>query len=237
MVVEQHACRPGRGHDKQCQHHDHRGMPEGEPEPHRLGSGAVGCQLASDIVDGGDVVGIEGVSQAQHVGGDTEADGKHLRANLVPLGRHHQDQRAEADRVQRRNHTDESTDLCPVSTIPGDNRPWRHATSAWGLRVPVVVTSDGRVWLPTSSRWPETGWTQWRDRTGISPVSAPSELNGSTIPRRVSQGCELVEEAVQQRRRSANVSEHRRAGPVGIAGQDRLDDGVVLIIGVRDIAA
>ena len=55
-----------------------RGVAEGEPEADRQRPLALGHQLAGGVVDGGDVVGVEGVPHAEGVGGDAEADAEDL---------------------------------------------------------------------------------------------------------------------------------------------------------------
>ena len=49
------------------------GVPEGEPEADRQRPLALGHQLAGGVVDGGDVVGVEGVPHAERVRGDARA--------------------------------------------------------------------------------------------------------------------------------------------------------------------
>ena len=64
--------RRGRRDDDRGEHHD-RGMAERKEEADRKRLLALLHQLAHDIVDGGDVVGIEGVAQAEHVGEERRA--------------------------------------------------------------------------------------------------------------------------------------------------------------------
>jgi len=86
--------------NEQCQHHHHRGMAESEPEPDRFRPVAVGGQLAGDVVDGGDVVYVECVTQAEDVGGDPQADREDLCPNLIVRRCHGEDESSEADCVQ-----------------------------------------------------------------------------------------------------------------------------------------
>jgi hypothetical protein len=95
-------------------------MAEGEPEPHRDRAFAVGHQLAGGVVDGRDMVGVEGVSQAQGVGGDAEPDAEHLRAHRVVPGNHDQQQRSPCDDVQQCDHAEDSGDPPPVTSTPSD---------------------------------------------------------------------------------------------------------------------
>jgi len=63
-VVDQRRGEAGACGDEQRQHHDHGGVADGEPEADRDGTLAVRHQLARGVVDGGDVVGVEGVPHA-----------------------------------------------------------------------------------------------------------------------------------------------------------------------------
>ena len=56
--------------------------PSANQKPTETGPLAVGHQLAGGVVDGGDVVGVEGVPHAEGVGGDAQADAEDLRADL-----------------------------------------------------------------------------------------------------------------------------------------------------------
>jgi hypothetical protein len=53
-------------------------MSEREKQPHRHRALAVLAQLAGDVVDGGDVVGIEGVAQTEKVGQRTDAQQRRM---------------------------------------------------------------------------------------------------------------------------------------------------------------
>ena len=57
---------------------------QGEPEADRQRALPLGHQLAGGVVDGGDVVGVEGVPHAERVGGHAQPDAEDLaRADLV----------------------------------------------------------------------------------------------------------------------------------------------------------
>ena len=60
--------------------HDHGRMAQGEEEAHGDGPLAVLHQLAGDVVDGGDVVGVHGVAQAEAVGEQGRAQEQRLIA-------------------------------------------------------------------------------------------------------------------------------------------------------------
>ena len=66
--VETVPQRHRRGGDEQRQPHHHGGMAEREPQTDRQRPAPLVHQLAGDVVDGGDVVGVEGVAQAERVG-------------------------------------------------------------------------------------------------------------------------------------------------------------------------
>ena len=59
---------------------DDRGVAEGEPEARADRGPALADELAGGVVDGRDVVGIEGVPDAEHVRRQADADPEHARA-------------------------------------------------------------------------------------------------------------------------------------------------------------
>jgi len=75
-------------------------MPEGEIKTHRGRSPVFRHQFAGSIVDGRDVIGIEGMPHTEHVGEQGEADSKDAATHQI-VGRHDQrEQCAESDDVQ-----------------------------------------------------------------------------------------------------------------------------------------
>ncbi len=71
-------CRAGRGHREGERQADHDGgVAEGEEQAHAERPFAVLHEFASDVVDRGNVVGVEGVPQAEAVGedGGSQQDG------------------------------------------------------------------------------------------------------------------------------------------------------------------
>ena len=60
-----HGC--GRRGNRERGQHDDRGVTEREEETHRVGRLALLHQFSDDVVDGGDMVGIEGVPKAEDV--------------------------------------------------------------------------------------------------------------------------------------------------------------------------
>ena len=69
-----------------------------KPTESGLRAGLVGEQLARGVVDRGDVVGVEGVAQAERVGQDADADGEDgvVAAEREVLGRDEAEEDAEA---------------------------------------------------------------------------------------------------------------------------------------------
>ncbi len=101
------------------EHEHHPGVPHGEPEPDRPRSTALGQQLARRVVDGRDVVGVQGVTQAEHVGGDAEADAEDLRAHRQVLRGDDEEQQSETDDVHEQDDRAVGRHLDPVLTTPG----------------------------------------------------------------------------------------------------------------------
>lgn len=81
---------PGqRTHPQRQQRHQHehdRGVAQREPEADRDRAPAVGQLLAGGVVDGGDVVGVEGVPHADGVGGEAQAQPEHPASDTGQLG-------------------------------------------------------------------------------------------------------------------------------------------------------
>ena len=75
-------------------------VPEREEEADAQRPLAVAHQLARGVVDGADVVGVEGVAHAERVGRDADADAEDAGAELEVLRRDEAEQEAEADDVQ-----------------------------------------------------------------------------------------------------------------------------------------
>jgi hypothetical protein len=79
-------------------------MLEGEPEADRewllveAGRDVVGDEFADGVVDGGDLVGVEGVAKSQGVGQDSRPEGEHrlIAAELVVLRDDEREQYTEA---------------------------------------------------------------------------------------------------------------------------------------------
>ena len=66
-------CGGGGCDGEGCENHD-GGMTEGEKQPGVHGPFAVLHQLAHDVVDGGDMISVDGVAQAQHPGQECGAE-------------------------------------------------------------------------------------------------------------------------------------------------------------------
>ena len=74
LVLDDAGDRPHAGHQQQAGEEDDRGVPEGEPEAGAHRRLALADELAGRVVDRGDVVGVEGVPDAEHVGRQADAD-------------------------------------------------------------------------------------------------------------------------------------------------------------------
>ena len=74
LVLHDVGDRPHAGDEQQARGEDDRGVAEGEPETGTDRRSALAHELAGGVVDRGDVVGVEGVPDAEHVGGQADAD-------------------------------------------------------------------------------------------------------------------------------------------------------------------
>ena len=106
---------------------DDRRVPEREEEPDPERPLAVGHQLARRVVDRADVIGVEGVAQAERVGRDPDADAECARAELEVGGLDDADQQSEPDDVQRHDRQYEQAGAPPLggSQRPADPLPAR----------------------------------------------------------------------------------------------------------------
>jgi len=118
--------RPGEEGEREGQGEHDRRVPEGEEEPDRERALAVGHELAGGVVDGGDVVGVEGVAQAEPPRGEPDADPQH---GGVPR-RHDEEEHAESEHVQAGDDGREATETRPLGACqrPPHQRQPRHAT-------------------------------------------------------------------------------------------------------------
>jgi hypothetical protein len=115
-VVLDRAAEPAHAdHDQHAEREHDRRVPEREPEADAERALALRHQLACGVVDRGDVVGVEGVAEAERVGGDAEADTEDAGgAELVAARRDDHDQQEEADGVQRDHDRREDRDPAPL---------------------------------------------------------------------------------------------------------------------------
>ena len=94
-------------------------------ETHRHRASTIGHQLAGGVVDGRDVVGIEGMPHAQRVRGDTQPDPEDAALHREMRGSNQEKQHAPAENVQRDycgTHSDDTAPLTLVQTMPrGEN--------------------------------------------------------------------------------------------------------------------
>ena len=88
--------------EQEGQHEDDRRMAEREEEAHRQRTLALRHELAGGVVDCGEVVGVERVTQTQRVGGNAEADTEDLvlGAEVVVVRGDDGDQGDPADHVK-----------------------------------------------------------------------------------------------------------------------------------------
>ncbi len=120
---------------------DDRRVAQREPEADRQRALALAHQLAGGVVDGGDVVGVEGVPHAERVRGEPHAGAEDLAADVVVLGRDDREQGEPADHVQREDeaaHTCQADPLLtgePVAPAGAGHRgSFRGAVAAPGRR-------------------------------------------------------------------------------------------------------
>ena len=100
VVADAPRERPHAQRDAEDHHEDDRGVPEAEPEADAHRALALGHQLAGGVVDGGDVVGVEGVPHAEGVRREAEADAEHLAADVVAVRGDDAHEQAPPEQVQ-----------------------------------------------------------------------------------------------------------------------------------------
>ena len=136
--------------------HDRR-MAEREEEPDAQGSFAIGHQLPRRVVDRRDVIGVEGVTETERVGGEADPDREGAGgAERVVMRRNERDQDEEAERVEPDHDRHHRGDAPPLL---GSQRrthapPPRCAAAHSGIELtgapPSIVgcprTADARNW-------------------------------------------------------------------------------------------
>ena len=111
---------PGRERDPDADGHDDRGVAEGEEETRPQRAFAVGHQLAGGVVDAGDVIGVEGVPEAQEPRGDghPEPDAEPSAAALAlvveVVGHHVHDVNAPAQDVDGQDEPEHRGEAGPT---------------------------------------------------------------------------------------------------------------------------
>ncbi len=75
-------------------------MAQGEEQPDAGGLAALADQLACGVVDGGDVVGVEGVPQPENVGGESQSDTEDFPVDVEVARDDEDEQRSERQHVQ-----------------------------------------------------------------------------------------------------------------------------------------
>jgi hypothetical protein len=97
----------GQGADAECEqrHHDEddRAVAEAEPEPDAERTSALTHELARHVVDGRDVIGVEGVPHAERVCRDTQPYPHELSPDRVAVWCHEADQHAPTEHVQQQD--------------------------------------------------------------------------------------------------------------------------------------
>ena len=96
------------------QHEHHAGVPEREEEPGRQRSLALTDQLAGGVVDGGDVVGVEGVPHAERVGQRAGADAEDRRLADLVVAAQRRGQHGPAHEVQANHGGGHAADPRPL---------------------------------------------------------------------------------------------------------------------------
>ena len=82
-------------------------MAQREPEPGGLGAPTVPNEFACGVVDHRDVIGVEGMSNAEQVGGESHPDIEHsLRSEAEVLRNHRDDQHPPPHQVETSHHVD-----------------------------------------------------------------------------------------------------------------------------------
>ena len=115
--------------ERHQRHHDEddRAVAEAEPEADAERPLAFAHQLAGRVVDGGDVVGIEGVPHPERVCRDAQPDPHELPADGVAVWRHEADQHAPAEGVQQQDKAPHTQQAALLVSGEGGMRLAGHA--------------------------------------------------------------------------------------------------------------
>ena len=152
-------------------------MPEGEEEPDAERASALGGELAGGVVDGRDVVRVEGVAQPERVRGDPEPQPEHTPSREREVMRHDEhEQQEEPDHMQRQHDRPEARQTTPLHAaqmrhrthpliLADHSRPYPPGGSTKRL----VVTLDAR------SRLLRAGCKASGDPLGSLPLGTTSE--------------------------------------------------------------
>src|SRR5947209_10471926 len=182
LVVSQCADSACTDHDQHSHHQHQARMPHGEPEADRLGPLAVGHQLARGVVDGGDVVRVEGMPQPEEIRGGAQTHTEYLGAGAIVMRRNDEYQYRESDHMHERDHAEQGTDLGEVATLPGreqatDKRGHATAFQRWfpsSAKTSLAICNSQPVW---AGPWPR-GQFSWKLTTHGCPVlSMAYQLN------------------------------------------------------------
>jgi hypothetical protein len=130
VVLDLAGQRANSEREEQRQREDHGRVPEREEEPDAQRPLAVVHELARRVVDGGDVVGVEGVAQPEGVRREPHAGGEGATGAEAEVVRHDDaEEQAEADHVQRDDRSGQAARTRPLDRCQrGPDAP-DHASS------------------------------------------------------------------------------------------------------------
>ena len=129
-------------------------MAHREPEADRFWSLAVGHQFASGVVDRGNMVGVECVSQTEQICGGSQSDTEYLGACAIVVRCDDENQRGESDDVHQRDDAQQGADLDVVAAIPAGQQSTskgEHETASRGFRVPIRDVNRRSGFQPRSA--------------------------------------------------------------------------------------
>lgn len=145
VVGDVTAQAPDAEREQRSQREDDRRVPEREEEPDAERALPVGHQLAGGVVDRADVIGVEGMAQAQRVRGDADADPEDptAPAEIEVMRDDDPKQQEEPDRMQQRDHEEQhagapplcrgerTLDLLPARRVGAVTAWCTHGVSSW----------------------------------------------------------------------------------------------------------
>ncbi len=152
--------RPGERADAEGEQHDHREddgrVAEAEPEADAHRPLALAHQLAGRVVDGGDVVGVEGVPHAEGVCRDAESHAEELAGDVVLLRRHDADEQPPADDVEQQHddaHAEDAAPLVRGSACESSRRAFTARDPQIDRHGPTLDATQSQLQPATRSGW------------------------------------------------------------------------------------